>query len=59
MIVDALCVFGMRGLWSAATCRRFESADMSAHSKMGVAIGAPFRQSIRDELAARASPLAV
>jgi hypothetical protein len=21
-------------IWSAATCRRYESADMSAHSKM-------------------------
>jgi REP-associated tyrosine transposase len=33
MIVDALCAFWTRGLWSARTCPRFESGDMSPHSK--------------------------
>jgi hypothetical protein len=33
-------------VWSAATCHRFQSADMSAHSKISWFVGAFARLSI-------------
>src|SRR6267154_3876592 len=46
-------------LWSAATCRRFESADMSAHSTLVLLKTPGSAKHFNDELAARAKSLAL